>query len=88
MLPVYLKRLFSKDELVDAALEMCQTEYLTNGTDSIWCKFFDSDILKLFEYRNDIENNCKYGYRHEIASSSTCDLFGDLVQSLESFKNA
>lgn len=34
---------------------MCQYEYLIDGTDSVWCKFFDQDTLKRQEYQEDIE---------------------------------
>jgi hypothetical protein len=72
---------------VDAALEMCQLEYLINGGESIWCRFFDKETLLTFEYKQDIESNCKYGYRHDVTSAMTCDLFSSLLEKLNGFKN-
>ncbi len=36
------------------ALKMCQYQYLIDGTDSVWCKYFDKETLKLLEYQEDI----------------------------------
>jgi hypothetical protein len=63
------------------SLKLCQYEFLIDGTNSVWCRFFDSDILKLLEYREDIKYHCKYGYRHEISRLMTCDLVGNMVDS-------
>ena len=66
---------------------MCQYEYLVDGENSIWCKFFDEDILKLVEYKEDIKYHCKYGYKYNISRLMTCDLVKNLLDSLKAFKN-
>ncbi len=73
--------------MFDYALKMCQYEYLIDGAESVWCKFFDEKIMQVISYREDISYNCKYGYRHQISKQMTCDLISDIVQSLQSFKN-
>lgn len=69
------------------ALKMCQYEYIIDGTDSVWCKYFDTDMLKLSEYREDIKNNCRFGYRHNVTRMMTCDLVKNLLENLKVFQN-
>ena len=64
---------------------MCQYEYVIDGTDSVWCKFFDTEWLKLVEYREDIKNNCRYGKRHEMNTLKECDLVKNALDSLKGF---
>ena len=65
---------------------MCQYEHLTDGKDSIWCRFFDSNILKTIEYREDIKYHCKYGYKYEISRLMACDLVNNLLITLKSIQ--
>lgn len=73
--------------LFELAYKNCAFEYLIDGAEVPWCKFFDDQMLGVYAYREDIDYNCKYGRRSEISSLMTCDLVNDLVQSLESFIN-
>ncbi len=66
---------------------MCQYDYLIDGSESIWCKFFDENILQTLTYREDIKYNCKYGYKHDISRQMTCDLVKELIDSLVNFQN-
>ena len=76
-----------KERLFDLALKACQYEYLVDGTDSIWCKFFPQSLLRLIEYREDLKYYCKYGYKYNISRDMTCDLVSDLVNSLKDLKS-
>jgi hypothetical protein len=67
-------------------LKSCQYEYLMDGTNSVWCKFFDRQALKLIEYREDIKYHCKYGYKYNLSRDMTCDLIGNLIENLKLFK--
>ncbi|CAF0730033.1 unnamed protein product [Brachionus calyciflorus] len=72
----------------EMAFKMCQYEYLIDKTISIWCKFFDLETIKLLEYKDDLKNNCKYGYKYEISRLMTCDLVKNLLESLKTFKRS
>ena len=74
------------NKVFELTLKMCQYEYLIEGKDSIWCKLFDKETLKIMEYKEDIRYNCKYGYKHEISKSMTCDLVINLLDNLKTFK--
>lgn len=63
-------------------LKTCQYEYLVDGKDSVWCRFFDNSTLKIKEYEEDIQYYCDYGYKHDISRLMTCDLVDDLVNRL------
>ena len=65
---------------------MCQYEFLMDSTNTIWCKFFDNDTLKLIEYREDIKYHCKYGYKYNLSREMTCDLVGNLIDNLKLFR--
>lgn len=69
----------------DFTLKMCQYEYIIDGTDSIWCKYFDKEWLQLVEYREDIKNHCRYGKRHAITVLKECDLVQNALDSLNTF---
>lgn len=75
-----------KDLIFERTLSACQNEYLIDGTDSIWCKFFDPETIKLIEYREDIKFNCKFGYKYSINSFMACDLVKDLLENLLKFQ--
>ena len=64
---------------------MCQYEYLMDGTNSVWCRFFDTDTLKLVEYREDIKYHCKFGYKYNLSRLMTCDLVSNLNENLNGF---
>jgi multiple inositol-polyphosphate phosphatase/2,3-bisphosphoglycerate 3-phosphatase len=66
-------------------LKMCQYEYLIDKTDSVWCKFFDDNDLRLIEYREDIKYHCKYGYKYPLVTAMTCDLLDNLLDNLKNF---
>jgi len=73
--------------LLDTALKACQYEYLVDPTiSSIWCKFFDTKMLKTIEFREDLKYNCKYGYKYELSRLMTCDLIGNLIENLNKFR--
>ena len=72
-----------EEKAMNYALKACQYEYLLNGTNSIWCKYFDKDLLKLLEYREDLKYNCKYSYKYELSRLMTCDLVSDLLKKLD-----
>ena len=84
---VYSKHDSPTEKLFDLALKACQYEYLIDGTDSVWCKFFPASLLKLVEYREDLKYNCKYGYKYNISRDMTCDLVSDLLFSLAHLKS-
>ena len=71
---------------MEYALKACQYEYLINGTNSVWCKYFDKDLLKLLEYREDLKYNCKYSYKYELSRLMTCDLVSDLLTRLNNMQ--
>lgn len=75
------------DKAFDLALKSCQYEFLIEKKVSVWCKFFDLETIKVLQYRNDIEQNCKFGYKHDISRLMTCDLIIDLIDSLKEFRN-
>lgn len=66
---------------------MCQSDYLIDRTNSVWCKLFDENSLKTLEYREDIKYNCKYGYKHQISQDMTCDLVNNLLENLNLYKS-
>jgi hypothetical protein len=68
-------------------MKMCQYEYLIDGKNSVWCKFFDKSILQALEHREDIDYNCKYGYRYNISRDMTCDLIENLLDNLDDFRD-
>lgn len=76
-----------KESLFDAALTTCQYEFLIDSRRSIWCKFFDDEMIKFIEYGEDIKYNCKYGSRYDINIDMTCDLVRNLFDNLNEFKN-
>lgn len=84
---IFLIIKYFKEDVYQSALKMCEYEYLMDSTESIWCRFFDEDMLKTFTYRTDVDYQCKYGYRFNITTQMTCDLVSNLVESLENFKN-
>jgi hypothetical protein len=69
----------------DYTLKMCQYEYVIDGTDSVWCKYFDARWLRLVEYREDIKNNCRYGKRRAMNTLKECDLVRNALDSLNEF---
>jgi hypothetical protein len=73
------------EDRFDFALKMCQYEYIIDGTDSVWCKFFDRHWLQLVEYREDIKNNCRYGKRHAMNTLKECDLVKNAADNLRGF---
>ena len=67
-------------------MKSCQYEFLIEQKVSVWCKLFDLETIKLLQYRNDIEKNCKFGYKYDISRLMTCDLITDLIESLREFR--
>jgi hypothetical protein len=82
------RKYFFKEDTFEMVLKACQYQYLIDGTKSIWCKFFDEEMLKTLEYQEDIKYNCKYGYKHNISRDMACDLLKHLTTSLDQFKNS
>lgn len=68
-------------------MRMCEYEYLIDGSESIWCKFFSQSVLQLQEYREDMQSYCKFGFKHSISRLMTCDLVKDLVAYLNTALN-
>ncbi|RNA16061.1 multiple inositol polyphosphate phosphatase 1-like, partial [Brachionus plicatilis] len=77
---------FSTNIAFDLALKACQYQFLIDKTVSVWCKFFDLETMKLLEYKEDIENNCKYGFKYDISRLMACDLIKDLMGSLKEYR--
>lgn len=71
----------TKMKMYEQVYRICQYRHLLDSTTSIWCKLLDQDMLEVDEYLQDIKNNCKYGYKHEITQLATCDLMGNLVET-------
>lgn len=67
---------------------MCEYQYLLDGTESVWCRFFNESTLRLEEFRQDMQLNCLYGYRSNISSLMGCDLMNELLTFLKTSLSA
>jgi hypothetical protein len=74
-------------ETAKAIINECQMEYIIDKTKSPWCKLVDNNVLKQFEFYEDITYHCKFGYKYTITKLMTCDLLKDLVDRLKDMKD-
>ncbi|XP_007244648.3 multiple inositol polyphosphate phosphatase 1 [Astyanax mexicanus] len=72
---------------VEAAFYLCSYEFTILGLNSPWCRLFDEKDAEVVEYSGDLKQYWKKGFGHDINSKSSCILFHDLFNRLETAAN-
>ncbi|XP_044155528.1 multiple inositol polyphosphate phosphatase 1-like [Bufo gargarizans] len=71
-------------DLIQVAFFTCSFELaINNVANSPWCRLFDEEDAKVLEYLNDLKQYWKRGYGYDINSRSSCSLFRNIFQHLD-----
>lgn len=76
------------EKTFNTVLRACEFEYLVSGNTSIWCKFFDTRMLKALELQDDIKYNCKYSQKRSLTREMVRALLAHLSASLSEYTEA
>uniref|UniRef100_A0A3B1JS54 Multiple inositol polyphosphate phosphatase 1 n=1 Tax=Astyanax mexicanus TaxID=7994 RepID=A0A3B1JS54_ASTMX len=72
---------------VEAAYYLCAYEFSILGLVTPWCKLFDRAEAQVMDYAGDLGLYWKRGYGHEVNYMSSCVLFHNLFNRLETSIN-
>ncbi|XP_072546633.1 multiple inositol polyphosphate phosphatase 1-like [Salminus brasiliensis] len=72
---------------VVAAYYLCAYEFSILQVNSPWCKLFDRAEAQVMDYAGDLSQYWKRGYGHKINYMSSCVLFHNLFNRLETVVN-